>query len=147
MITDERLAPIDRASKSVGGAKQCVLLAVLIVGLIFAGALSARAETLTVDFGFFPKGMECHISGTSGKVRLKTGREIEYTIKGDVTGTAFVCTLPDGRSFRIAPGVWYASGARMTAVQINADGRAIVMFDSGGGLVQNVFDNALKWQN
>lgn len=147
MIFGRQLRSNEVVRIRAGALQWWAYCAVATVFLILGAASSVRAETLTVDFGFFPKGMECSISGTAGKVRLKTGREIEYTIKGDVTGTAFVCTLPDGRSFRVAPGAWYAPGTRMTAVQVNADGRAIVMFDAGGGLVQNIYQNAVEWQN
>ena len=117
-----------------------------IVGFALVASSSvALADKLTVDFGFFPKGLDCDVGGTSGKVSVRRGRELEYTIKGDVAGTKFACTLPDGRSFTVAPGVWYVAGTRMTAVQINADDRAIIMWDSGGGLSQSTQSGVLNW--
>lgn len=113
--------------------------------VILATSGIALADKLTVDFGFFTKGFDCDISGTSGKVTVQRGRELEYTVKGDVAGTTFTCTLPNGKSFTVAPGAWYVAGTRMTAVQINADDRAIIMWDGGGGLSQSTQSGVLNW--
>ena len=53
--------------------------------LIFAAMLAtatpafAATDVLTVDFGFFPQGTTCKIFNTTGKVTMRTGREIEFT--------------------------------------------------------------------
>jgi hypothetical protein len=118
----------------------------LLTALLAAGPAFSAPAKLTVDFGFFPKGTSCKVYGTSGKVRLKTGREIEFTIKGDTGDVSFRCQQPDGRSFTVRTAPLLPQGApRLVAMQINQDGNAHILWDEGG-LRRAVFPDALNWE-
>ncbi len=110
------------------------------------GIASAEPARLTVDFGFFPAGTECQVFNTSGRVGLRVGREIEFTINGDTANVSFVCQQPDGRSFQVDTGPLLPPGDhRLVAVQINQDNNAIVLWDQGG-LMRQSYPGILRWQ-
>lgn len=115
--------------------------------MLAAAATAAHAEPkqLNVDFGFFPKDTTCKVFGTSGRVTLKTGREIEYFVKGDTSNVSFQCQQPDGRRFQVdtAP-LLPAGNFRLVAIQINQDNHAHVFWDSGG-LMRRTYPGILKW--
>ncbi|MGR3713814.1 MAG: hypothetical protein ACU0A6_11930 [Shimia sp.] len=120
----------------------------LVAGLLTFAVTSADAEPkkLNVDFGFFPKGTSCSVSGTTGKVTLKTGREIEFKVRGDTSNVSFHCTQPDGRKFSVATGPLLPQGNHsLVAVQINQDNNAYVMWDQGG-LRKLSYPGILNWQ-
>ena len=123
-----------------------------VIGAALAGALlsatPARAEPakLTVDFGSFPKGMTCKVGGTRGRVTMKVGREIEFTIRGDTSDVSFLCTQPDGRSFVVATGPLLPPGDHsIVAVQINQDDHAHILWDQGG-LRRATVPGILRWR-
>lgn len=120
-----------------------ISLAVVLVAA--ATAAHAEPKQLNVDFGFFPKGTTCKVFGTSGRVSLKTGREIEYFVKGDTGNVSFQCTQPDGRRFQVdtAP-LLPAGNFRLVAIQINQDNHAHVFWDPGG-LMRRTYPGVLKW--
>lgn len=121
-------------------------LLLTLAAIMTAGAAFAEPAKLTVDFGFFPKGTACTVHGTSGKVRLKTGRGIEYTIKGDTGNVSFRCQQPDGRSFTAHTGPMLPQGApRLVAIQINQDNHAHVLW-SDGGIRKTVIPGVLRWE-
>ncbi|WP_141104878.1 hypothetical protein [Thioclava sp. IC9] len=113
--------------------------------LSLAGGAAAEPEKLTVDFGFFPKGTACQVFNTTGKVSLRTGREIEYTIKGDTGDVVFRCAQPDGRSFEVATGALLPPGnPSLVAIQINQDDHAHILWDQGG-LRRSTVAEVLRW--
>ena len=113
---------------------------------LLASASFAEPKKLNVDFGFFPKGTECNVFGTSGRVTLKTGREIEYSIRGDTGNVSFRCRQPDGRSFTVQTGPLLPKGSlRLVAVQINQDNHAHVLWDQGG-MQRAIVPGILNWE-
>ena len=124
--------------------KRLSLASLILLALV--GRAAAEPAKLTVDFGFFPKGTACQVFNTSGKVSLRTGREIEYKIKGDTGNVSFRCTQPDGRSFEVATGALLPPGnPSLVAIQINQDDHAHILWDQGG-LRRNTVAGVLKWK-
>ncbi len=118
---------------------------ICFAALICATSVAAEPAKLTVDFGFFPKGTTCSVHGTTGKVRLKTGREIEYSIKGDTGNVSFRCQQPDGSSFTAHTGPLLPQGSpRLVAIQINQDNHAHVLW-SAGGIQKSTIPGVLRW--
>lgn len=120
--------------------------------LIFAAMLAtatpafAATDVLTVDFGFFPQGTTCKIFNTTGKVTMRTGREIEFKIKGDTAKVAFRCSQPDGRTFEVNAGALLPQGDhRRVSMQINQDDHAHVLWDDGG-LRKSIVPGILVWR-
>lgn len=110
-----------------------------------ATTASAEPKQLNVDFGSFPKGMTCKVFGTSGRVSLKVGREIEYFVKGDTSNVSFQCQQPDGRRFQVDTGPLLPAGSfRLVAIQINQDNHAHVFWDAGS-LMRRTYPGILKW--
>ena len=123
--------------------KRLALLSLLTLGL--AAPAFAEPVTLTVDFGHFPKGTTCQVFGTTGRVSLKTGKEIEYKIKGDTGNVSFRCMQPDGRRFDVATGSLLPQGNfKLVAMQINQDNHAHVFWDQGG-LQRRTIPGILNW--
>ncbi len=119
----------------------------LIAGLIVVSASAAVAEPrkLNVDFGFFPKGTAGKVSGSSGKISLKTGKEIEFKVRGDTGNVSFHCTQPDGRRFSVATGPLLPQGSpSLVAIQINQDNRAHVLWKDGS-LRKQTYSEVLNW--
>lgn len=118
----------------------------LVAALVLAAtAAHAEPKQLNVDFGSFPKGMTCKVFGTSGRVSLKTGREIEYFVKGDTSNVSFQCTQPDGRGFQVDTGPLLPAGSfRLVSIQINQDNHAHVFWDAGG-LMRRTYPGVLNW--
>ena len=110
-----------------------------------ASSATAEPARLNVDFGFFPAGTECKVYGTTGRVGLKVGREIEFSIRGDTSNVTFRCTQPDGKRFPVDTGPLLPEGNfKLVAVQINQDDHAHVFWDQGG-LRKSITPGILKW--
>jgi hypothetical protein len=124
--------------------RQIALISAAFVAL--ASPAAAGTNVLTVDFGFFPKGTTCQVFNTSGKVTMRTGREIEFKITGDTARVAFSCTQPDGRTFDVDAGALLPPGNhRRVALQINQDNHAHVLWNAGG-LRKTIVPGILKWR-
>lgn len=118
----------------------------LCLAVFSASLANAEPSKLTVDFGFFPKGTTCQISGTTGRVKLKVGREIEYTVRGNTANVSFRCQQPNGAAFTVNTGPLLPQGNhRMVAVQINQDNNAHVLWDQGG-LRRKTVPGILNWE-
>lgn len=120
--------------------------AAVAAALALAAPAMAEVSKLTVDFGFFPAGTSCQVFDTTGRVSLKTGREIEYTVNGDTARVAFRCQQPDGRAFRVAAGALLPQGNhRLVAMQVNQDDHAHIYWDDGG-LQKVIVPGVLNWE-
>ncbi|MFL4470837.1 hypothetical protein ACERZ8_13440 [Tateyamaria armeniaca] len=122
------------------------LSTIVLVLSVSAAAASAEPDRLNVDFGSFPTGTACKVHGTSGKVSLRTGREIEFKVRGDTGNVSFTCTQPDGTSFLVRTGPLLPQGNfRLVAIQINQDNHAHIFWDQGG-LRRSTVPGILDWQ-
>lgn len=98
----------------------------------FAGQ-AALADQLDIDMGFFPKGTECVVFGTKGKVTKRTTRkEIKFKIRGDTRSVGVECRLPNGNAYRVDTAPFVRKDTDYTILQLNADNRGVVLWDAGG---------------
>jgi len=110
-----------------------------------AASTTVSPDKLTVDFGFFPSGTTCAAYGTSGKVSVQYGKEIEFTVRGNSTQLSFTCQQPDGKNFSVNVGALLPQNStRLVAIQINQDNNAYMFWDQGG-LMRRHVPGILRW--
>ncbi len=125
---------------------KAVRVVTIATATVFTIATAGFAlDKLDVDLGFFPKGTQCVVNGTSGDVKMRQKRkEMGYKLKGDTMNVPFDCTLPDGRKISIDTGGYVRQDTDFTTMQLNANNKGSVMWKANGSIVQQKVSDFIK---
>ena len=109
-------------------------LLALTLALLASGVQARNNLVHSVDFVGVPDGTTCNAEAPwDHEVEIqKTSRKIRVSITGDARGACFFCDLPDGRRVEAAVPSRIPDDAHDARLQVNPDGRGVIVFTQDG---------------